>query len=198
VIRPHLATSVLFASVVMTVTASPAFAQLHPWINYPDFDSPSRCGVVNAGNAQLAVSSITRQLILVTGSDITLQDTFVDSDGFVFFEGEQFGLIGFAEDGDGFRTLWWLTLTGTLVEIDPLTAVPSATTDTPADFVDVSCDVCDFWDDRTACDEPVVTVPVCGVDVPITLPVIGIGLGVMGFVQRGGRRRSRARGLRYS
>lgn len=184
---------VAFALVTLGIRV--ANAQFDPWNTYADFDSASRCAVVNASNAELVVSSVTGQLILVSATDVTLQGTFVDADGFVFFEGESFGLIGFDEDGDGFRTLWWLTLTGTVIEIDSLTAVPSATPDRPEDFHDVPCDACDFWDDSSVCEEPTVTVPLCGVDVPITLPMIEFGLGLMGFVQRGRFAHGSGRGL---
>jgi len=176
------------AFVIVLAICDSVLAQSDPWVTYADSASDSRCALVNASNAELVVSAATGQLILVSGTDVTLQDTLVDADGFVFFEGQPFGLIGFAEDGDGFRTLWWLTLTGTTVEVDPITAVPSASLDTPADFADVSCDACDFWDDQSICVPPPITVPLCGIDVPVALPMIVLGLGIMGFVQRGGCR----------
>jgi hypothetical protein len=186
----------IFAFILVTITAmsfdgSEARAQIDPWNTYSTTNNVSRCAVINAANAELVVSSVTGQFILVSSTDVTLQDTFVDADNFVFFEGEPFGSIGFATDGDGLLSLWWLTLTGTVIEIDSITAVPSATSKTPGDFTDAGCDACNFWDEPTACAAQTVTVPLCGVNVPVTLPMIGLGLGVMGFVRRGERRRSR-------
>ena len=85
--------------------ARPVQAQFIPWDTFIDDASDSICDVVNAGNAQLVVLNTTRQFVIVTGSDVTLVDTFVDTNGLVFFEGEPAGVIGFALDGDGFRTL---------------------------------------------------------------------------------------------
>ncbi len=181
--------SFLIATIAMSLISGEALAQQDPWNTYTDATNVSRCAVINAANAELVVSSVTGQLVLVSATDVTLEDTFVDADNFVFFEGESIGSIGFAADGDGLLSLWWLTLTGTVVEIDSLTAVPSATDETPSDFTDAGCDACDFWDDPSPCEEPTITVPLCGVDVPVTLPMIGLGLGVMGFVQPGGRGR---------
>jgi len=161
-----------------------AVAQVDPWLTYSDIASASRCSVVNAANAELVVSSLTGNFILVTATDLTLVDYVVDVSGFVFYGDELVGQISFAQDGDGFRTLWWLTLTGTVMQIDPLTVEPSATQDTPLDYVDVPCDACDYWDDPTVCEQNVITVPLCGVDVPITIAMIAIGMGLAGLDRR--------------
>ena len=121
--------------------------------------------MVNAENAELVVLTVTGQLMLVTGDDIILQDTFVDVSGFVFFEGFPFGIINFAEDGDGFRTLWWTTLLGSVIHIDEFTAIPSVSTSIANDFIDVPCDATPFWDGclvNTDCDDNnVCTLDVC-------------------------------------
>ena len=91
--------------------ARTAQAQFIPWDTFIDDASDSICDVVNAGNAQLVVLNTTRQFVIVTGSDVTLVDTFVETNGSVFFEGEPAGVIGFALDSDGLRRLWWTSLT---------------------------------------------------------------------------------------
>lgn len=141
----------------------PAFAgdvADQPWIVFEDFGvSNSRCGVVNAGNIELVVLRDTLQLVIVTGRDTILTDTFVDDDNTVIFEGTPFGFLTFAEDRDGFRTLWWTTLTGSVVEIDEFSAKPRVTDAFPDEFENVPCDACEFWDDQTVCDEIVIDTP---------------------------------------
>ncbi len=171
---------------------SAARAQFIPWDTFIDDASDSICDVVNAGNAELVVLNATRQFVIVTGSDVTLVDTFVDTNGAVFFEGEPAGVIGFALDGDGFRTLWWLSLTGDVVEVDGFTGQPSLTNQVPEDFIDVPCDACLFWDDQSVCridDDPTdVVVRLCGVDVPIALGVTMLALPFMSSARRARRR----------
>lgn len=178
---------------LMAPAARTVQAQFIPWDTFIDDASDSICDVVNAGNAQLVVLNTTRQFVIVTGSDVTLVDTFVDTNGLVFFEGEPAGVIGFALDGDGFRTLWWLSLTGNVVEVDGFTGQPSLTNQLPEDFIDVPCDACLFWDDQSVClidDDPTdVVVRLCGVDVPITLGVTMLALPFMSSARRTRRRR---------
>jgi len=128
-----------------------------PWYLFRDGSSGATCGIVNAANAKLVLLTATNQLSLVTGTDVTLQDSQVDADGFVTFEGNPAGAIGFATDGDGKRTVWWMSLTGTVVNVNGFTGEPTQTSKLPSDFVDVACDACQFWDDPiqacgSACD----------------------------------------------
>ena len=161
---------------VAVVTAGSARAQTgtRPWRMFTDTLSTSACDLINANNAKLVVLADTGQLVLVNGSDVTLQDTFVDADGFVYFENEPVGVIDFAEDGSGMRSLWWMSLTGTTVNVNGFTGEPSQTAKYPSEFVDVPCDACDFWDDVSLCteddddSETPPTVTLCGVDVPLT------------------------------
>ena len=108
----------IVATIVLTAGSQSATAQTLPWDTFIDDASSSVCDLVNAGNTKLVVLNTTRQFVIVTGNDVTLADTFVDTAGNVFFEGEPAGVIAFALDGNGSRTVWWLALTGEVVEVD--------------------------------------------------------------------------------
>ncbi len=166
--------SFAIALAVAGITTAQSFAQT-AWDQF--FDDPnisdSICGVVNAENAELVVLSDTAQLMIVTQNDTILQDTFVDANNNVFFENQPTGFIEFFDDGDGFRSLWWVALNGQVVAIDPFTAAPSASTALPSEFTNVACDACEFVDLPPAeiCD------PVVGPDLP---PIEIVLCGVMG------------------
>lgn len=191
----------MLTSLVLPVVAA---AQTVPWDVFADTQSASVCDVVNAANAELVVLKDTGQLVLVTGEDITLESTFVDLDGFVIFEGADAGLIGFREDGDGLRSLWWTTLTGWAVNVDPFTGAPSESSLFPSDFTDVACDACEFWDDQSVCpgdngeDTPSpFTFNLCGVGSQLSLALTAVGLTLMSLTRHRqgpptfGRRRGR-------
>lgn len=181
-------TTLLLAALSFTSLGNSASAQFEPWQTYADTQSNSVCAVVNADNAELVVSRTTGQLILVTGPDVTLVDTFVDEDNFVYFEGDPVGVIDFYTDADGFRTLWWTTLNGRVVSVDGFTGEPSDTNRTPASYDDVPCDACDFWDDRTLCDTEPPVVNICGVGVPIVTAMSLMSLAAPKFmIRRRGR-----------
>jgi hypothetical protein len=151
--------------ILFTLSASPAAAQDVPWDVFSDAPlSSSVCDLVNAGNMELVVLSDTGELMIVSGSGVILEDTFVDASWSVFFEGEFVGIIGFAEDGDGFRTLWWTTLTGEVVDLDEFTFEPLLSGLFPSDFVDVPCDACDFWGNPMFCAVPGVDSDLDGVE----------------------------------
>ena len=178
--------------VFLAAAAARTNGQEKPWNLYADVLSTSFCDVVNAGNTELVVLAGTGNLVIVTGSDVTLADTFVDDSGSVFFLGDPAGFIDFATDGDNFRSLWWLTLTGTVVDVDSFTGDPTDSGLTPADFTDVPCDACDFWDDPTVClDDPPVTVRLCGMDVPLAVSLIAVGLMTLRLLPRSRMRPSR-------
>ena len=186
--------TLLFVSLtVCGFAGSPAFAQLEPWDLFLDTESSSVCDVVNAENTELVVLSDTGQLVIVTGPDVLLEDTFVDADGDVYIGNDPVGFIDFAEDGDGYRTLWWLSLTGNVVHVDGFSGNPTETNYLPSDFFDVPCDACPLWDDPTVCagsvvpDEP--TVPsisfnLCGFGAPAAMAMTAIGLVATGRVRR--------------
>lgn len=161
-------------------------AQSLRWDTFDDPLSPSECSIVNAANTELVVMRSTGQLVIVTGSqDIILEDTLVDDDGDVFFEGVPAGLIAFAEDGDGFRTLWWTGLTGRVVEVDDFTFEPNATDLLPEDFSDVGCDACDFRPDNVDCVvPPVIRFNLCGLGGSVSMIGSLAGLLVLGLIRR--------------
>ena len=151
--------------------------QQKPWVLFLDDESESRCDVVNADNAELVVLQGTGQMVIVSGTDVTLADTVVDALGFVTFEGDPAGVIDFALDGDGLRTLWWTSLTGQVVEVDGFTGEPDFTGNLPEDYRDVPCDACDFWDDAAVCPEPQPpTVNLCGTSIPLGAASAFVGL----------------------
>jgi hypothetical protein len=139
----------------------------------------SDCSIVNGATNEFVV--LTEQfprLMRITGSDLILDDTFVDANSFVFFQGEQLGLIDFAIDGDGRDTLWWITFDGFVVGLDGLTGEPVVTDATPSEFFDVPCDACEFVD-RPAIGECTSEprVVLCGNGVtPAMLMTMGVGL----------------------
>ena len=167
--------TIAFAAAGFIATQSQAQTVWDQFSDDPNI-STSICGVVNAENAELVVLSDTAQLMIVTQNDTILTDTFVDANNNVLFENQPAGFIEFFEDGDGFRTLWWVALNGQVVAIDPFTAAPSASSARPTDFTDVACDACEFVDAPPAdvCEDG-------GDDGGIVLPPIEINLcGTMG------------------
>lgn len=186
-------------AVVWLILSAPlsVSAQVVPWQVFTDGLNGSTCDVVHASNADLVVLSTTGQLVIVSGQDITLQDTAVDAAGFVFFEGVEAGLISFQPDGNGTRTLWWTSLTGRLVSVDDFTGTPTVSELFPSDFAGLSCDACDFWDDQTLCGDaagnppdtpqPPLTITLCGVSVPIASAMILTSLTAMSLVRRRSR-----------
>ncbi|UCC30908.1 MAG: hypothetical protein JSU86_01265 [Phycisphaerales bacterium] len=168
---------------LFALTASSGFGQIVPWDVFIDDQSDSVCDVVNAANAELVILSNTGQFVIVTGADVILEDTFVDINGDVFYLGDPAGFIDFALDGDGFRTLWWMSLTGRVVNVSGFTGEPTETDLLPSDFSDVPCDACDFWDDRTVCDPPI-TINFCGMNTQLSMALTAVGLGFMGLTRR--------------
>lgn len=156
---------VMVSVLTVWLSASMSHAQVLPWDVFRDQFSASVCDLVNADNAELVVLSATGELVLVSGDDIILANTFVDTSGFVFYEGSPFGVIDFAEDGSGFRTLWWMTFLGAVIQIDELTGVPSVSDRSPGDFMNIPCDAQPFWDaclDNSDCDDDnICTVDIC-------------------------------------
>jgi len=176
----------VFAMILAIVPT--ASAQTKPWELFLDANSSAACDVINTNNAELVLITATNRLAIVTGTDVTLEDTLVDADGFVFFEGEPVGAIGFATDGDGLRSIWWMTLTGTVVDVDEFTGEPTPTNNFPTDFVDVPCDACEFWDNRAACVEdeprPPINVNLCGTNIQLPFGLTASGLIALSFSRR--------------
>jgi len=184
--------TVVVSTMLVAVAAAPAQTSTKPWQLLLDSASSSSCDVINADNAQLVLLTATSQLSIVTQTDVTLQDTQVDADGFVTFEGNPAGAIGFATDGDGKRTVWWMSLTGAVVNVNGFTGEPTQTNKSPSDFVDVACDACQFWDDPTVCapvppPEPSpspVTVNLCGQSVQFPIGLTATSLVALSFARR--------------
>ena len=150
------------AIIAAALTAAAARGQslLPPWDVYIDASSGSNCGVVNAANAELVVVRVTGELRLVSGVDVTITGSFVDDNGDVFFGEDLVGLIAYATDADGLRTLWWLDNSGiNVVQINTFTLEPESTNMRPRGFADVACDPCEFWD---------FSEPVCEIETTIT------------------------------
>lgn len=183
------------------------------WTVYPDPFSDAQCGVVNAWNAELVVLFDSGTMVVVSGADVILDDLFVSGspDNQAFYLDEPFGFLQYAEDGDGLPTLFWTTLTGTVVGIDTFTGEPFDSGRLPEERFDTFCDGCDLVDTSPFCEDTSGggnidanpnfnvgdLVQFCGAGATdstaasiILLPVIG------GFARRGGKRRFRKRRFR--
>jgi hypothetical protein len=173
------------------VACAGAAGQTKPWDLFTDTQSSAACDVVNAANGELVVLTSNSELTLVSGTDVTLPDTFVDASGNVFYLGNPAGLIDFATDGDGLRSLWWLAITGQVVSVDGFTGEPTVTTMRPTDFQNVPCDACNYWDDQSVCTTPpatnpppVITISICGANAGMAMALTAVGLGLMGITRR--------------
>lgn len=138
--------SIVTAVLLCMIFSATTRAQNIPWVEFADLSSNTLCDVVNVENAELVVLRAAGELVLVSGDDIVMANTFMDAGGFVTFEGSPFGVIDFASDGDGFRTLWWMTILGAVIHVDEFTGVPSVSDSIPGEFFDVPCDAEPFWD----------------------------------------------------
>ncbi len=167
---------------MMLATTPMSHAQV-AWDLFEDGQSTSVCDVVNAAGNELVVLSSTQQLMLVSGTDTILSDTFVDADNTVIFEGQAAGSIEFAMDADGFRTLWWMSFDGFVVELDGLSLEPFVSDVVPQDFAGVPCDACEFVDNPPAgvCDDSldgdvVIDIP------PFSVDICGTGVASNAFL----------------
>jgi len=148
-------TAVSAAVLVLGGNVSSNFAQEVPWDVFSDPVSGSVCDVVNTANLEVVVLSDTGELVVVTEEDYPLDDAaFVDEDGVFFYDGIPVGQISFADDGDGFRTVWLVAPDDTVLELDPLTGEPIFTNLFPDHFVGVPCDALELWDDDDFDDVP--------------------------------------------
>lgn len=148
--------------------------------------SESACGIVNATSAatglpiRLLILADTAELMIVSRTDTILSGTFVDLDNFVSDNGAPTGVIEYVDDGDGFRTVWWVSLDGTVVEVDPFTGEAIPGTRFPEEFTNVACDACEFVDFPPAdvCDVIVDDGPDLGsIVAPIVVNLCGLGIG---------------------
>lgn len=189
--RAHRARhTVIAASALLSILSGSVHG--FDWEIYDDLLSNSICDVVNASNTELVVRADTGQFVIISGQDTTLLDTYVDLDLSVWLETgipgvlEPVGFVGFAEDGDGFRTLWWTTLTGRVIGVDEFTGEPFDTDLFPSDFVDVPCDACPFIDDPFACDiiDGPIVFNLCGLNAQLGLALTAVGLGFTKLARR--------------
>jgi len=186
----HHVRSIALGVLSLLVICTAADAQTKPWDEFPDPLSAARCDLVNVANGQLAVLTVTGEMVFISGPDVILEDTFVDLDGNVFYLGEPAGFIDFATDDDGLRSHWWLAITGQVVSVNGFTGEPTVTSMRPSDFRDVPCDACDFWDDPSVCvaspnpDPPIVTINLCGTNAGMSMALTAVGLGFMGASRR--------------
>ncbi len=173
---------------VLAITTS-ASAQV-PWLEF----AGTNCDLINAANAELVVLESTQNMVIVSGPDVTLSDLVVTGASDIFLnngvELVPVGFISLEVDGSGNETLWWVSLTGNVVNVDGFTGEPTETNKIPTDFIAAPCDACDFWDDPTVCeipsevDPPAVTIQVCGSSVTVGMIASMIGMNIMGLVSR--------------
>ena len=163
---------------VLLVTSSIAVGQIPGVDIWPDDKTDDKCDLIHAANAELVVLSATGELVLVSADDIILDGTFVDKDGAVFVDDDPAGSLRFAEDADGFPTLWWLAFNGRVMSIDGLSGDEfdiSASELLPSDIGNTTCAACDgFWDIEADCVEPEPPPVVVNV-----FPLCGLGFGTL-------------------
>lgn len=159
-----LVVSLLTSAICLTsASAQTSF----PWVVFDDPFSDSLCSVVHAANAELVLLAENDQLVIVSGPDEPI-NAVVDAENNVIVGDEFAGVLSFAVDGDGQRSVWWTGLTGEVIRIDPLTGEPTVTDERPNNFRNTTCEACDLWDDPAPCAEPEepevppVTVNLCG------------------------------------
>ncbi len=80
-----------------------------------------------------------------------LPDIVVDDLFNVYFDGEFYGSIAFAEDADGDRALFWLSLTGKVVGIGEFDASPTTSDLLPGDIERTGCDACARYPSLPSC-----------------------------------------------
>ena len=197
---------VLIVACAVWLSAAPnAVGQLLPWDLFTDSLTGVTCDVIHADNTELVLLRPDSGLVsvptlaIVRDEDVILADTFVDDASNVFFLGEPAGFIAFADDGDGFASLWWLDEFGNVLALDPLLLEPVPTSSRPQDFVAVECDACLFWDlaepgcviddggvpDPGPVDSlPPVTVSFCGIGMMPFLGLTCAALPIIGAVRR--------------
>lgn len=191
----------LIATVLVGFSSS-ALAQDFPWEEFEDELTGQICDVINAGPDKLVVLIDGSTFAIVSGPDRVLDDSFIDANLEVFFEGLDDSLGGsivFDSDALGNRGLWWIWNTGNVVEIDDFTGDLLITDFFPSDYADSLCDACPLWDDQSVCDfddpdpsdgpdiivdSPEVNIQICGNGIPISIGMIFSSLMFLRFSRR--------------
>lgn len=177
---------------------SSASAQDLPWESFEDELTGEICEVINAAPNRLVVL-LDGTLTIVSGPDRVLDDSFVDDNLDVFFDGLDESLGGsivFDYDGFGNLGLWWVWPTGHVMGIDDFNGEILISEFFPSDFLDSLCDACPLWDDPTVCDfdepdvpdihvdSPQVTIEICGSGIPFSIAMIFSSLMFLRFSRR--------------
>ncbi|MGB0716652.1 MAG: hypothetical protein ACPGXK_12275 [Phycisphaerae bacterium] len=162
------------------LTRQQAQGQDVPWVAFQDTQSASLCDVINAANIELVLLGTTSELVAVSGADTIIDGTFVNENNQVFFNNQPVGTLAFDTDADGFRTLWWVSLTGRVIAVDGFDGTPTESDAFPSDFENVPCDACEFWDDQSVCQidvtDPDINLDLCGLISGSTLALTMLGL----------------------
>jgi len=133
------------AAAVLALGGAGAAGQTRPW----DLLF-GRCDVVNARNVQLVVPSTSRQLEVVE-TGLVVPFGRVDDDGFVLINDVLQGFLSLGTDAEGREAVWWLGLSGGVVELNQLTGEVQSTMFLPSDLTGAVCDACDVVDDPDIC-----------------------------------------------
>lgn len=176
----------------LLICCSLSVGQTVPWLTFDDPLSQSICDVVNSADDELVVipdfDGVTGRLMIVTGPvDVLIENSVVVLDPLafvdevflwdVFVDNVFVGFLDFAEDGDGFGTFWWMSLTGRVIDFDGLTLAVTESDLFPIDFVDVPCDALAFWDGCLSnfdCDDTdECTIDLCDVGVCVYAETLG-------------------------
>lgn len=160
--KDKLAASVF--GIATTLLATSAHGQAIVWDNFIDPVTGGSCDVVNAISSddfgtilgvEIVVISTSGEFLAISGQDTLLPDIFADENLDVFFFGIPFGRLSFAQDGDGFASVWWISALGTVIHVDSVTLTPSLTNFFPSEFSNVLCDACEsvsLLDEPIDCD----------------------------------------------
>jgi len=109
-----------------------------------------RCDVVNTRTNELVVSASTGALeVAATGQPVPF--SFVDANGFVLIDDVLQGTLSLQPDAEGQDAVWWLSLSGFVVELNPLTGEVRETLLLPGVIAGSVCDACEIVDDPEIC-----------------------------------------------
>lgn len=177
---------------LLSLTVSAYGQGVEDWVVFVDDVTNTECGVVTASNVELVVLFDTGRMQIVSGPDVILDDLLVNANFEVTFEGQPSGFIEFSDDREGFPTVFWVSLAGTVVGVDTFTGEPFDSNRQPDDFVDTTCDACDLLDNHPQCDGPIGGGDNGGLDGPLipllcgagAAPAMLMGLAATPFLRR--------------